>query len=70
MLKAGILLAGSLYWSDKAHRVRWRRGHLKPRSEMSVALPIRYGRLSSTGSYTMVFAPGCITSRPERVQQL
>jgi hypothetical protein len=55
---AGILIAGSLYWSDKPHRVRWRRDHVKPGSEVSVAVPIRYGRLSSTGSYTMVFAPG------------
>lgn len=68
MPKAGILIAGSLYWSDKAHRVRWRRDHLKPRSEISVALPIRYGRLSSTGSYTLVFAPGCPLGKAKIVE--
>jgi hypothetical protein len=58
MPKLGILIAGSLYWSDRPHRVRWRKDHLRDGSEISVSVPIRYGRLSSTGSYTMVFAPG------------
>ncbi len=59
MLRTGILIAGSLYWSDKPHRVQWRADHLRKGSEIFVSVPIRYGRQSSTGSYTMVFAPGC-----------
>ena len=59
MLRIGILIAGSLYWSDASHRVQWRRAHLRQGSEISVSTPIRYGRRSSTGSFTMVFAPGC-----------
>jgi len=59
MLRTGILIAGSLYWSDRRHRVLWRRDHLREGSEIPVSVPIRYGRQSSTGSYTMVFAPGC-----------
>ena len=59
MLRIGILIAGSLYWSDRAHRKNWRQQHLKAGSEICVSVPIRYGRLSSTRTYTMVFAPGC-----------
>jgi hypothetical protein len=59
MPRTGILIAGSLYWNDQPHRVLWRRGHLRKGSEIPVSVPIRYGRLSSTGSYTVVFAPGC-----------
>jgi hypothetical protein len=59
MPRTGILIAGSLYWSDRPHRVRWRQDHLRKDSEIAVSVPIRYGRLASTGSYTMVFAPEC-----------
>ena len=57
--RTGILMAGSLYWSDLTHRVQWRRDHLKGASEVAVSIPIRYGRRSATGSYTMVFDPAC-----------
>jgi hypothetical protein len=59
MLRTGILIAGSLYWNDQPHRVRWRENRLRKGSEISVRVPLRYGRRSRAGSYTMVFAPGC-----------
>lgn len=60
MPRTGILIAGSLYWRADPHRVQWRRDHLRNGSEIPVSIPIRYGRRSSTtGTYTMVFAPGC-----------
>ncbi len=59
MPRTGILIAGSLYWNDRPHRVQWRKNHLRKGAEIPVSVPIRYGRRSSTGSYTMVFAPGC-----------
>jgi hypothetical protein len=59
MPRIGILIAGSLYWNDRPHRVQWRRDHLRKGPEISISIPIRYGRRSSTGSYTMVFAPEC-----------
>lgn len=54
----GILIVGSLYWSPEQHRQQWRSEHLKQGSQTAVSVPIRYGRLSRAGTYTMVFAPG------------
>jgi hypothetical protein len=54
----GILIVGSLYWSPADHRRRWRNKHLKTARETPVLVPIRYGRRSRAGTYTMVFAPG------------
>ena len=54
----GILIVGSLYWSTAEHRERWRGKHLKKGSETPVFVPMRYGRRSRAGTYTMVLAPG------------
>src|SRR5262245_38785474 len=58
MWSVGILIAGSLYWSTEPYRVRWRRKFLDMDRVIPVRAPIRYGRRSRHGSYTMVFAPG------------
>jgi hypothetical protein len=57
-LRAGVLAIGSLYW-DNNGRERWRMSRLKADVEFSVAVPIRYGRRSSSRryTYTMVFDP-------------
>jgi hypothetical protein len=57
-LKTGILIAGSLYWRREAHRQAWREQFLNMTVVHPVTAPLRYGRLSRSGSYTMVFAPG------------
>src|SRR5271157_3294287 len=54
-LTVGVLIIGSLYWRDDG-RARWRRKRLQMDREWSVKAPIRYGRLSKSGTYTMVFA--------------
>jgi hypothetical protein len=59
MPRTGILIAGSLYWNVRPHRVQWRENRLRKGAEIPVSVPIRYGRRSSTGNYTMVFSPGC-----------
>ena len=55
----GILVIGSLRW-DKDARETWRRSRLRVQDEISVAAPIRYGRLSTAkarkDTYTMVFS--------------
>jgi len=58
-LRLGILIAGSLYWRTEAYRVEWRSKHLNADASVAVNIPIRYGRLSSSQTYTMVYAPGC-----------
>ena|ERR1700737_2619814 len=58
-LRLGILVAGSLYWRTEAYRAEWRSKHLKADDSVAVNIPIRYGRLSQSGTYTMVYAPGC-----------
>jgi len=52
----GILIIGSLFWSEKAHRVRWRDERLMVDSAMQASAPIRYGRQSRDGTFTMVFS--------------
>src|SRR6266511_2115410 len=54
----GILIAGSLYWRTAPHREMWRDKFLRKDHAMSVKAPIRYGRLSQSRTYTMVYAPG------------
>lgn len=58
-LKVGILIIGSLYWDGRGNRDSWRRTRLNMTAESAVNVPIRYGRLSQSGTYTMVFAPAC-----------
>jgi hypothetical protein len=57
-LSMGILVIGSLAWSEKGGRPRWRTKRLKDSGKVfcKVRAPIRYGRLSSHNTYTMVFA--------------
>lgn len=59
-MRGGILAIGSLFWSDHSSRTAWRASRLSMESEVSVRVPIRYGRLSKSGSYTMVFSLLCI----------
>ena len=58
MWSIGILIAGSLYWSTEPYRVTWRGKFLNMNRVIPVRAPIRCGRKSRHGSYTMVFAPG------------
>jgi hypothetical protein len=58
-LQSGILVIGSLYWNTEPYRREWRKKALHMDQAIPVKAPIRYGRRSRTGSYTMVFAPGC-----------
>jgi hypothetical protein len=64
-LKIGILIAGSLYWRDVPHRARWREQCLHMDRTTAVNVPIRYGRLSRSRTYTMVYAP---TTPPGRAK--
>lgn len=52
----GILIIGSLFWSQKAHRVRWRAERLMTDNAIKVKAPIRYGRQSSSGWFTMILS--------------
>lgn len=54
-LTVGVLIIGSLYWRMD-QRTIWRRKRLNAEREWVVRAPIRYGRLSQTRTYTMVFA--------------
>jgi hypothetical protein len=54
-LSIGVLMIGSLYWRTD-ERERWRQRRLRPDRDWSVRAPIRYGRLSRSQTYTMVFA--------------
>ncbi len=54
-LRIGVLIIGSLYWRND-DRTRWRRKRLRLDCQWRVRVPIRYGRLSKDGFYTMVFA--------------
>jgi hypothetical protein len=58
-LTVGILIIGSLHWSTQPHREFWRDRYLQKGTDVVVKVPIRYGRLSSTNTYTMVFGRGC-----------
>lgn len=52
-------MAGSLDWRSEPYRREWRRSRLTSDVGILVRAPIRYGRLSQSNTYTMVFAPGC-----------
>lgn len=64
-LKGGALIIGSLYWQRHLNlekldlkRERWRKERLHVEQVVDVAVPIRYGRFSTSGSkqaYTMIF---------------
>jgi hypothetical protein len=55
-LEAGILIVGSLYWSKDGGRQGWRERRLFREKAKAVRVPMRYGRLSKSGTYTMVFS--------------
>lgn len=57
-IRIGVLMIGSLYWSDLPHRKQWRRDRLDVTAKQYVSVPIRYGRRSSGWgcSFTMVFS--------------
>lgn len=55
-MKIGVLMIGSLYWDPQ--REAWRRARLVDTDPLHVSAPIRYGRLSRTQTYTMVFSAG------------
>lgn len=54
-LTVSILIIGSLYWRAGG-RDRWRRWRLDMDCKWLVKAPIRYGRLSKNGTFTMVFS--------------
>jgi hypothetical protein len=54
-LSIGILAIGSLYWDTTGGRDRWRRDRLQMDKSFLVQAPIRYGRRSKNGTFTMVF---------------
>jgi hypothetical protein len=53
-LKAAVLIIGSLWWRGAA-RQRWRAARLNIEQARHVHVAIRYGRLSNSKTYTMVF---------------
>lgn len=63
-LKGGAIVIGSLLWQNHLKdedniRKNWRQSRLKEDSKILVKLPIRYGRYSKGGIYTMVFSNNC-----------
>src|ERR1041385_2924390 len=57
-MHVGILIIGSLYWRE-GERENWRKSRLEVGENLSdflVTAPIRYGRRSQSGTYTMVFS--------------
>jgi len=59
-MQAGILIIGSLFWDAQPRRKTWRKSRLIVQKTIRVAVPIRYGRRSSTreNTFTMTFANG------------
>ena len=55
-VKIGILIIGSLWWRGE-RRATWRASRLTIPGAVPVRTSIHYGRLSSTKTYTMTFAP-------------
>ena len=57
-IRIGVLMIGSLYWSTRRHREKWRRKRLDMAAMQHVSVPIRYGRRSAgwSCSFTMVFS--------------
>lgn len=64
-INGGVLIIGSLLWqpnlgnADNTIRKDWRENYLKIRSKIAVNVPIRYGRESGGGVYTMTFSNSC-----------
>ena len=52
--KVAILIIGSLIWNPR--RKNWREERLHVDRAIPVSVPIRYGRKSRSGTYTMVFS--------------
>ncbi len=52
--KVAILIIGSLFWNPD--REAWRQKRLQDGPGIPVSAPIRYGRKSLSGTYTMVFS--------------
>jgi hypothetical protein len=67
-LQIGILMIGSLYWRDEPYRREWRKNYLHMDQTTPVKVPIRYGRKSREGTYTMVFAPSCPLGQAKAVR--
>lgn len=67
-LKGGAIVIGSLLWQDHLRdkpnaRKDWRDNRVREESKILVKLPIRYGRYSEDGIYTMVFSNNCYRYR-------
>lgn len=64
-IHGGVLIIGSLLWqpnlgnTDNTIRRDWRDSCLKMPSKIAVNAPIRYGRQSGGGIYTMTFSNTC-----------
>jgi len=66
--KGGVLIIGSLLWQDYLNkndtvRKMWRENNLLEKDKILVKAPIRYGRRSSSGIYTMTFSNSCSKNR-------
>jgi len=62
--KGGVLLIGSLLWQNSLEtgddlRKNWRDASLSIEKKIQVLVPIRYGRKSKNGIYTMTFSNSC-----------
>ncbi len=69
-MDVGILIIGSLYWRQ-GERENWRRERLlvgESLSDVVIETPIRYGRRSQSGTYTMVFSPSAPMGRGRAVR--
>lgn len=53
-VQAAVLTIGSLFWDEG--RAKWRADQLEVHRALRVRAPIRYGRRSKSGTYTMVFS--------------
>lgn len=64
-LNGGVIIIGSLLWqndlNNKGDNVRknWRKNSLDLQKKVLAKFPIRYGRYSKCGIYTMVFSANC-----------
>jgi len=63
-LNGGVIIIGSLLWEDDLNhgdklRKTWRENSLEIENKILAKLPIRYGRYSRSGIYTMVFSTNC-----------
>jgi hypothetical protein len=58
-LTGGVIIIGSLLWDKNVGRDDWRQKRLNLLDKILVKVPIRYGRFSTDGIYTMVFSTDC-----------